>query len=201
MKEIEIKILASFFPKAEKEYTTKEIEEISGYSHERVYTTLISLTRQDYLTKKIVGRTSLFKLNLTKNLLLPFLYFQMEKSKKFFNSLKISEKKLLTEFIKKISSSDLISAILFGSYAKGEQKKDSDIDILCIVRKRYDIEKIAISLKHKYGKQIAPIIVTAKDFPNMEKENLTFFLELKEFGIVLYGREGFYNLMYGESYE
>ena len=200
MKEAEIKILASFFPRAEKEYTIKEIEKISAYSHERVYTTLLNLAKQGYLTKKRVGKTYTFKLNLKKDLILPFFYFLTERNKRFFDSLKIFEKKLLTEFIKQIYSPDLISCIVFGSYAKGEQREDSDIDILCIVRKRYDIEKIALSLAHKYGKSISPVIISIKDFLNMKKENPTFFLELIEFGVILYGREMFYELVYGRCY-
>ena len=94
MKEIEIKILASFFPKAEKEYTTKEIEKISGYSHERVYTTLLSLTKQSYLIRRKIGKAYVFKLNLAKDLILPFIYFQTKRNEKFFNLLKVYEKKM-----------------------------------------------------------------------------------------------------------
>jgi predicted nucleotidyltransferase len=201
MKEIEIKILATFFPYAEREYTTKEIETISNYSHERVYTTLLKLAEKGYLIKRKVGKAYVFRLNLAKDLLLPYLYFQTEKYDKFLKSLKTSEKNLLTEFINKISSPNLVSCIVFGSYAKGEQREDSDIDILCIAAKRYDIEGVALSLRHKYGKRISPLVIQAKDFKNIKKENPTFFLELKQFGIVVYGREMFYNLVYGNQDE
>ena len=43
--------------------------------------------------------------------------------------------------------------------------------------------------------------MTVKDFKNIQKENPTFFFELKEFGVILYGKEAFYRLVYGEPYE
>lgn len=201
MKEIEIKILASFFPKTDGEYTASEIEKKSRYSHERVHTTLRNLTKKEYITKKKFGRSHVFKINLKKDLLIPFLYFQEKRKEEFSSLLKISEKKMLEEFIKKISSPNLISVIIFGSYAKGEIRKDSDIDILCVTRKNYDIEEIALSLRHKYGKKIGVVVIPVKDFPNIEKDNLVFFLDLREFGVVFYGREEYYRLVYGGGYE
>jgi hypothetical protein len=58
---------------------------------------------------------------------------------------------------------------------------------LCIATKRYNIEGIALS-RHKYWKRISPLVIQVKDFKSIKKENPTFFLELKQFGIVVYGK-------------
>ena len=193
----EIKIMECFFPFLEKSHTTKEIETISGYSHERVYNILMGLVKKGYLLKRKVGKTYLFSANLKKDLLLPFIHFQTKRKGKFLKFKSVFVKNLLDEFVEKITNDDLISITVFGSYAKGEERQESDIDLLCIVRKKYPIEKIALSLTHKYNRKITPVIVLARDSPNMKKDNPTFYEDLIKFGVILYGMEFFYRLTCG----
>lgn len=195
----EIRIIECFFPLLEKSHTTKEIETKSNYSHERTYTLLMSLVKKGYLTKRRVGKTYLFSANPKEDFLLPFTHLHTKKKEQFFKNKPIFIKNLLNEFVEKISNTDLISVIVFGSYAKREERKESDIDILCITRKKYAIEKIALSLVHKYNKKITPIIVPARDFPNMKKDNPVFYKDLTESGIILYGIESFYKLTCGKK--
>ncbi|MBU3897130.1 MAG: nucleotidyltransferase domain-containing protein [Nanoarchaeota archaeon] len=193
----EIKILECFFPFLENSYTTKEIEDKSGYSHERAYTILMELSKKDYLLKRKIGKTYLFCVNMKKDFLLPFMHFYTKKKEQFFKSKQISIKNLLNEFIEKISNSDLISVIVFGSFSKGEQTEESDVDVLCVTRKKHDIDKISLSLTHKYNRKITPVVVLAKDFMNIKKDNPVFYENLIKFGVVLYGMEALYKLMYG----
>jgi len=193
----EIKIMECFFPFLEKSYTTKEIENKSGYSHERAYTLLIGLARKNYLLKRKVGKTYLFGANFKKDFLLPFIYFHTKRKENFLKSKSISITNFLNEFIEKISNDNLVSVIVFGSYSKGEEKKESDFDILCITRKKYAIDKMALSLTYKYNKKITPVVILVKDFPNMEKDNVPFYEDLIKSGVILYGLESFYKLIYG----
>ncbi|MBU3905064.1 MAG: nucleotidyltransferase domain-containing protein [Nanoarchaeota archaeon] len=195
----EIRIIECFLPYFENSYTTKEIEDKSGYSHERVYTILMDLSKKGYLLKRKVGKTYLFTVKLKKDLLLPFIHFYTNKKEQFFKSKTISIKNLLNEFIEKISNNDLISVIVFGSFAKGEETEESDIDVLCVTRKKYDIDKIALSLTHKYNRKITPVVVLAKDFVNMKKDNPVFYEDLIKFGVILYGMEPLYKLIYGDK--
>ena len=195
----EIKIMECFFPLIKNKYTTKEIEVKSGYSHERAYTILMRLTEKGYLLKRRAGKTYLFGANLEKDLLVPFIHFHTRRTEHFFKSKPIFVKKILDEFIEKISGNNLISVVVFGSYARGEERKESDIDILCVTRKKYGIEKTALSLVYKYNKKISPVVILAKDFPNMKKDNPIFYEDLIKFGIILYGMESFYKLAYGEK--
>ncbi|BCU67745.1 hypothetical protein HS7_11820 [Sulfolobales archaeon HS-7] len=53
------------------------------------------------------------------------------------------EKELVDAFLK-VYGEDLISLVLFGSYARGEQRKDSDIDVLVVLKEindRYEVMK------------------------------------------------------------
>lgn len=53
------------------------------------------------------------------------------------------DEEIVNAFLK-IYGDDLVSLVLFGSYARGEQRKDSDIDLLVVLRKiddRYEVFK------------------------------------------------------------
>jgi len=62
---------------------------------------------------------------------------------------------------------------VFGSYARGEQKKNSDIDILIEVRgSLLDVVKIEIALQKKLNKQVD--LLTYKGIsPHLKKRILT----------------------------
>jgi len=51
------------------------------------------------------------------------------------------DKELVDAFLK-VYGDDLISLVLFGSYARGEQRRDSDIDLLVVlkeIKNRYEV--------------------------------------------------------------
>ena len=73
------------------------------------------------------------------------------------------------------------SIILFGSFAKGENTKDSDIDILVITNKK---EKIKLGELKKHPLQI--IYRTPAQWNKMEKDSKAFVEEIKK-GILLKG--------------
>lgn len=96
--------------------------------------------------------------------------------------------------IKKIYSSHLQKVILYGSYARGDFKIDSDIDIM-ILLDLSDLELKAYSQKLAYmtydfnldnGLDIKPI---AKSQAHFEKwiTNYPFYASINKEGVVLYG--------------
>lgn len=72
---IELEILASFFPNVSKIRTASGIEKKTSYSHERVYTTLKKLEKNGKIIRQEVGRTNVYRLNLSNDLFLPYVYF------------------------------------------------------------------------------------------------------------------------------
>ena len=66
------------------------------------------------------------------------------------------------ELIKKkimpiLKKNKVVRAGIFGSYARGEQKKNSDVDILVEIKKRislFDFAGIKIELEEKLGKKV-----------------------------------------------
>lgn len=192
LNETQLKILSAFFPEGT-ERTTKEIEERSGYSHERAYTTLKALEEKGILLKKSVGKALVYSIKkFDDSLYLSFTYYSLNKKNSFVKKYPAAWK-AVEELMNKAK---LEMVVLFGSYSKDEAKERSDIDVLCI-NSSSETEKIALSLRHKYNLRITPVVVSKQDFRNIKPENPELWKELIEFGIVLKGQEVFYDLVYG----
>lgn len=186
----QLKILASFFPKLE-EKTSKQIEIATGLSHEPTFRILKSLVKSKYLKERKVGKTNVYRFVFSDDTYLVYTYFTTKKINKFREKHSLLYKRL-KEFINLIKAN---SVILFGSYAKGTETKESDTDIL-VVSNEKNIEGIASTFKTKYNLAIKPVIVKVEDFENIQKENPTFYNDLIEFGIVLDGSEFFFKKVY-----
>ncbi len=191
LNETELKILSSFFPEGT-EKTTKEVEERSGYSHERAYSTLKALEEKGILSKKKVGKALVYSIKKFDDMVyLSFTYYSINRKNSFVKKYP-SVWNALDEFLNKTK---LHLVILFGSYSKEEAKERSDVDVLC-VGGNSETEKIALSLRHKYNLRITAVIVNKKDFKNIKTENQEFWEELIKFGVILKGQELFYDLVY-----
>lgn len=95
-------------------------------------------------------------------------------------------KNVVFEFSKQVSSlSNILYVFLFGSVARGEADKRSDIDFCVIAGDDYKkkISSIALDLEKKYDKNIQ--LVISKNF---EKLDEYFVSQLFKEGILLYGR-------------
>jgi len=82
-------------------------------------------------------------------------------------------------------------AVLFGSYAKGIQVKDSDIDIAVFSRKINDSNRhkyMSLFLKHilKYKLDIQPVAFSLKDYDSKLDKFITD--EIKKNGTVIFSK-------------
>jgi len=188
---IEYLIMASFFPETD-EKTIKELEERSGYSYERVYNTLKELETKGLVTEKRVGKTLTYRIIARHDAVqFAFVHFSLVRKARFSEAYP-HVSKALDDFLDKVN---VHLAVIFGSYAKGEAKKGSDLDLLCVSRDR-DIERTALSMRHKYNLKINPVVIDAKDFKNIKTENPEFWEDLMEFGVIFRGYEFFYHAVY-----
>ena len=127
LSEIEDAILRCFFPEGE-EMTISKIIEISGYSYERVNTTLKKLEGKKIISLKKVGKTLVFTADYYNLYLkLAFNHYMTERLIDF----KIKHP-VIYKSIKNASNEIFGITVLFGSYSKGNETKDSDIDLMII---------------------------------------------------------------------
>lgn len=101
-------------------------------------------------------------------------------------------KEIVFDFARKIADLPNVEHIfLFGSVAREEADKRSDVDFCVIIgdNDKKTISKIALDLEKKYDKNIQ--LVVSKKFLKMDKY---FLNKLLEEGILLYGKEPLINI-------
>lgn len=190
LKETELRMLAAFFPEG-KERTTREIEIRSGYSHERVYSTLNGLEKKGVLGKRRVGKTLVYSIpGFSDQLYMAFVHYSLKRKEGWAKKYPAAHK-AIGELGRGAKPEVMI---VFGSYARGEAKRASDVDALCVGGS--GAEKTALSLRHKYNLRINPVAATRSAFGNIAKENPEFWEDLVNFGVVMNGWEAFYRLAY-----
>ncbi|OFX25007.1 MAG: hypothetical protein A2033_00550 [Bacteroidetes bacterium GWA2_31_9] len=96
---------------------------------------------------------------------------------------------MIKNSVKSIDPSAIV--ILFGSYARGDNKKESDIDLLILLNKdsvsRNDEKQIKYPLyeiEFEIGKIISPIVLTLKDWTSKHKIT-PFYENVTQEGIIL----------------
>ena len=116
-------------------------------------------------------------------------YFKANTSNLFFRRLKIAFNIRsimqcgLLSFLRQ-SMANISSIVLFGSLAKGENDKNSDVDILVIgEKKRLLLEKF----EEKIGREITLHIFSWSGWNAKVKQDKAFYAEIISHGIPLYG--------------
>jgi predicted nucleotidyltransferase len=102
-------------------------------------------------------------------------------------------KDILEKFIADIKlclGDNISSIIVYGSYARGDYNKNSDIDVLILVTcpevdiKKYENQVIdcAFDLELEYGKCLSPIIKNQEQF-DYWSDTLPFYRNIKNEGV------------------
>jgi predicted nucleotidyltransferase len=100
--------------------------------------------------------------------------------------------KKIQEYVSEINSiCQVDKAVLFGSYAKGMQKKDSDIDIAIFSKKINDSNRHkynSLFLKHilRFRLDIQPVVFNTREYAS--PANSFIADEIKKRGKVIYSR-------------
>jgi len=116
-------------------------------------------------------------------------YFKADTDGLFFRHLKIAfnvgtlSKTGIIDFLKE-NISNISSIVLFGSIAKGEDDKKSDVDMLVIGKEKYfDLGQF----EEKLGRRITLHVYSWSDWNKKAKQDSAFYYDIISYGIPLYG--------------
>lgn len=108
----------------------------------------------------------------------------------------------VNDFLKELAEKPIM-AVIFGSYAKGDYTKDSDVDILLVFQKIEDSRKIEYSAKKismNTNTQINPVYLTYQEFrESFHNSTKEFFKRIKKDKIILTGIEWWRQLVHEEA--
>lgn len=176
-------IMKQFLKDYDQEIYGRELIGKINISQKNIALTLNSLEKHGILSSKIKGNSKYFFLNRKNPLIKEYILLtEIENTLLFFkNNIKISQ------VFDKIDKKNKIMCI-FGSYAKGIQKKDSDLDLLIIgktdeneIKKIGELFNIKISIKKG----------SLNDFKELLEKNNPLMNEILENHIIISGYEEF----------
>ena len=180
--DVDLRVLSLFTKSYDKEYYIREVEKLIGVSSRTSLVTLAKLEKNGILEARIRGKIKTY--SIRKSTLTREFFLLTEQYKK----IQFMEKNhLIKEVLEKADDYLNGMVLIFGSYAKGIQNDNSDLDLFIVGK--FNGEKIK-EISRKYG-----IKTDIKSYPMkiFEKEIHTDILlkEINENHIIVKNAEGF----------
>ncbi|MDV3244732.1 MAG: nucleotidyltransferase domain-containing protein [Nitrososphaerales archaeon] len=190
---LELRIV-DFLLRNKKAPTIHHLSESLQEHYSLVHGAVGRLAAQGVVARERVGRSLLCSLNLSNEKTFALLQLaEIERRDAFLSKsreLKLVFNDLLDSLRPQIRK--ILAVVLYGSRAKGSAAQSSDIDVLLISRGELEVEKATRSVYAKYGKVLAPVVMTAADFRRQKDKALV--QEIVRDHYVLYGAENFVRL-------
>lgn len=186
----EDKVYKAYFNSKKSILYFNEIKELSKLSDSSLANTLNKLVKSDILHREKTKSNTFYKINNKKLFALKFSETAFER----FNSLNINIKIPLKNFLKKLPS-NIYTIVLFGSASKGEERKESDIDLLIVSETKTDLEKNKKEAELTSKHTISLFNATIEDFIE-NKDDVV--IQAKKTGFPIYKEQNFYEEILNE---
>ena len=170
----QFKVLALFLKNPHIDYYLRETSRILDMDPMTIKRSLDMLVKDKFLIKFEEKNRILYRANL-ENPSLRYLKIS-------YNLSFLQEKKIVEFIINRMKS--VTSIMLFGSFAKGENDENSDIDIVVISQSR---NKPTSEIAELLNKDVNLLNFTPSQWSKQSKINRAFYLDVIIDGIVLYG--------------
>jgi predicted nucleotidyltransferase len=195
------KVLEVFLKDPFREIHLREIARLSGVSLNNVDNSMRLFVKDDMFKRREVSNMVFFRPNLeSEELLKMFEYLELEKKKGFYNKNRKIARLIqkYAEDIVALSDKKIQLVILFGSVAREEWVKGSDIDILVVVSgKENEVTPILNKAKIDVSPllEIRAISTTTEKFREGFQKRTEFYDELWKDRVVLYNEFLFWQLV------
>lgn len=188
---LELRIV-DFLAREGKEFTINEIAKQLDEYYSFMHRIITRLEKYEVIKKRKAGKAYLCSLNFSEKTMAMLKLAELEKRDELYAKNK-HLKLILEDFLKPLESK-IISAVLFGSYSKGVQTKESDIDILLIVKNKAGIDKTVKEIHAKYGKEISVVNMTEPEFAKQKEKPI--IKEIIKYHHVIFGTDKFVNMVF-----
>lgn len=170
----QFKVLSLFMDNPYEKYYLREAARLLKISPMTLKRSLDFLIKNKLILKDTVKNQILYFANMQN---LAFRHLKIS-----YNLSWLGNKNLVEFLRKKIPEAS--SIILYGSFAKGENDKNSDIDILVISSVK---KSISSDISELFGKDVNLSFFNPAQWSKQAKNNRAFYLDVLTEGIVLYG--------------
>lgn len=186
----ELRILELLFDDITRTYSIHELSKILKIPYPQAYKNVKSLVKRKLAKSTPRARAMLIALNMIE---VEKEYIIAELSRRNKALKRYKALRLVNSYLERIQDLQYI-CIIFGSYAKGTARLDSDVDILFVIPKIYDYENFEKNVKHAILSSKADINIVFEEslhemWSNPQKLNVGN--ELFKGHIILKGAEAF----------
>ena len=196
---IELKILGLYLSDYTAKFHVREISRILDANHRTISLALKALENKGVMKHEIAGKNKQYFLNLDN-----FLTKEYIRNAESAKKIKLLDKyfvikKLLAELSEDLKGTPMI---LFGSYSKGEETKDSDVDILILKDgKEQKIENIIKEFAKRHNIEIQLQKMTGNQFESGIRKRDNLIVEIVNNHIILNGSEFFVDMLWRYFHE
>jgi len=170
-------------------FTGRELARLIGYSQNQTRLALEELERNGLVVWQSAGRSHLYSADRDNIIITDFLEAGFRLEDTLLN-------RLADVYFTEVGK-DLVSVILFGSVAKAEERPESDIDLVVVVRDKADLKVVedrtaeaSAKVTRRFGNQATALVVKKSDYERKVKQNRGFWREVVETGIELKASTG-----------
>jgi len=190
---LERKLLTFFIIHITEQFAIREVARLTRLDYKRTHTTIQNLVKKGILIKTRQANIDLCCLNLKGDLSSVY-YVEMLRAKEFLD--KHVELKNFFETLNEKIKTLYYALIIFGSFARGKEKKTSDVDLLIIAPTRLigeEIERIVGSESILLNNNVQPIVLDEAEFiENLSGKKVNVVVEVFKNHIIITGVEAFY---------
>ncbi len=180
----------------------RSIARNTGVSKSTTGRILAKLNERDIVKRREQGNQTLFSLNYDNSLVIHHcalaLAIEFDRIKENYPSLH-KQLRSFADSCEKAMGSKILSIVLFGSVAKGEQEKRSDLDLLLItddLTHTKKIEQVSSAINASYSHDISPTIITEDTFISELNNGSLLYLNILKEGIPIYGLENYLRITF-----
>ena len=186
--DLKLKIIDFLWKKIDKAFTINEISKNLGQTYSNVNRIVTILIKEKVLDKKVIGHSFQCSINKNSDKAKVLIYLsEIEKREEYFK--KYEKIALLFDDLLKELSDNIICVAIFGSYVKETFTKESDIDLLILLKKKEDLIPILRKISSLHNKEINTLLFTLKEFNQRKKE--TVIKEIFNNHLIIKGSEVF----------
>jgi len=176
-KYLDWKLLRFFLRSPDKAFYTKEIARQLNVSPGPVNSFLRNLHEHNLLQKEVIGNVHLYRLNND---------IEIIRHLKIINTLLEFQYARLTELLL-AENETILSIVLYGSHANGENDSKSDIDLLLILSEKKPLTSLLQQLEKNLGKPISTQMMTLSDWQRLKEKDKIFYESILAKHLILYG--------------
>jgi len=192
LKKNEMRVLERLVENLESEFTLSDMSKMLKQKYSQTYRSIDVLLKRGIVKVKQVGKSKVIRLDFSRY----HPEYAMAEIERLSKTIKNKDISIVLNKTLKINKQFI--CILFGSYASGRFKRDSDMDLLFIIPEGYEVNKFEKSAKNSPSVHNTDINVITED--NLFEmwaapKKLNVGNELLKNHIVLIGAEHFINLV------